>query len=99
MVGRAYSLIQKDDNVDFLSYELEKMATISNIRSTVVNTFVGVVSVSWVIGMVAILFRNRIPNKDKVFNVIKEFIKLGIIMPLVFLLAPIFNFKTPVSIR
>ena len=72
MVGRAYSLIQKDDNVDFLSYELEKMATISNIRSTVVNTFVGVVSVSWVIGMVAILFRNRIPNKDKVFNVIKE---------------------------
>ena len=85
MVGRAYSLIQKDDNVDFLSYELEKMATISNIRSTVVNTFVGVVSVSWVIGMVAILFRNRIPNKDKVFNVIKEFIKLGIIMPLVFL--------------
>ena len=97
MVGRAYSLIQKDDNVDFLSYELEKMATISNIRSTVVNTFVGVVSVSWVIGMVAILFRNRIPNKDKVFNVIKEFIKLGIIMPLVFLLAPIFNFKTPVS--
>ncbi len=97
MVGRAYSLIQKDDNVDFLSYELEKMATISNIRSTVVNTFVGVVSVSWVIGIVAILFRNRIPNKDKVFNVIKEFIKLGIIMPLVFLLAPIFNFKTPVS--
>ena len=97
MVGRAYSLIQKDDNVDFLSYELEKMATISNIRSTVVNTFVGVVSVSWVRGMVAILFRNRIPNKDKVFNVIKEFIKLGIIMPLVFLLAPIFNFKTPVS--
>ena len=98
MVGRAYSLIQKDDNVDFLSYELEKMATISNIRSTVVNTFVGVVSVSWVIGMLAILFRNRIPNKDKVFNVIKEFIKLGIIMPLVFLLAPIFNFKILINL-
>ena len=97
MVGRDYSLIQEDDNIDFLSHELEKMATISNIRSTVVNTFVGVVSVSWVIGMIAILFKNRIPNKDKVFGVIKEFIKLGIIMPLVFLLAPIFNFKTPVS--
>ena len=97
MVGRAYSLVQRDDNVDFLSHELEKMATVSNIRSTVVNTFVGVVSVSWVIGIIAILFKNRIPNKDKVFGVIKEFIKLGIIMPLVFLLAPIFNFKTPVS--
>ena len=97
MVGRAYSLVQKDDNIDFLSHELEKMATVSNIRSTVVNTFVGVVSVSWIIGMIAILFKNRIPNKEKVFGVIKEFIKLGIIMPLAFLLAPIFNFKTPVS--
>lgn len=97
MVGRSYSLIQGDDNVDFLSYELEKMATVSSIRANVVNTFVGVVSVSWVIGMVAILFRNRIPNKEKVFSVLKEFIKLGIIMPLVFLLAPIFNFKTPVA--
>lgn len=97
MVGRSYSLIQGDDNVDFLSYELEKMATVSSIRANVVNTFVGVVSVSWVIGMVAILFRNRIPNKEKVFSILKEFIKLGIIMPLVFLLAPIFNFKTPVA--
>ena len=96
MVGRAYSLVQKDDNIDFLSHELEKMATVSNIRANVVNTFVGVVSVSWIIGMIAILFKNRIPNKEKVFGVIKEFIKLGIIMPLAFLLAPIFNFKTPV---
>ena len=96
MVGRAYSLVQKDDNIDFLSHELEKMATVSNIRANVVNTFVGVVSISWVIGMIAILFKNRIPNKEKVFGVIKEFIKLGIIMPLAFLLAPIFNFKTPI---
>lgn len=98
MVGKAYSLIQQDDNIDFLSYELEKMATISDIRANVVNTFVGIVSISWVIGMIAILFKNKIPNKEKVFGVIKEFIKLGIIMPLAFLLAPIFNFKTPVSI-
>lgn len=97
MVGRAYSIIQKEDNVDFLLHELEKMATVSNIRANVVNTFVGVVSVSWVIGMVAILLKNRIYNKEKVFSVLKEFIKLGIIMPLAFLLAPIFNFKTPVS--
>ncbi|WP_296645003.1 hypothetical protein [Romboutsia sp. 13368] len=95
MVGRAYSLVEKDDNIEFLSHELEKMATVSNIRANVVNTFVGVVSVSWVIGVIAILFRNRIPNKDKVFKVLKEFIKLGIIMPLAFILAPIFNFKTP----
>lgn len=95
MVGRAYSLVEKDDNIEFLSHELEKMATVSNIRANVVNTFVGVVSVSWVIGVIAILFRNRISNKEKVFKVLKEFIKLGIIMPLAFILAPIFNFKTP----
>ena len=47
--------------------------------------------------MIAIFLKNRIPNKEKVFSVIKEFIKLGIIMPLAFLLAPIFNFKTPVT--
>ena len=97
MVGRVYSLIQQDDNLDFLLDELQKMATVSNIRANVVNTFVGVISISWVIGMIAILFKNRIPNKEKVFAILKEFIKLGIIMPLAFLLAPIFNFKTPVA--
>lgn len=96
MVGRAYNLVQKDDNIEFVSHELQKMATVSSIRANVVNTFVGVVSVSWIIGVIAILFRNRIPNKEKVFTVLKEFIKLGIIMPLTFMLAPVFNFKTPV---
>ncbi|MGG7060612.1 hypothetical protein ACQPUZ_20460, partial [Clostridium tertium] len=34
----------------------------------------------------------------KVFIILKEFIKLGIIMPLSFLIAPIFNFKEPITI-
>ena len=95
MVGRSYNLVDRNDNIEFLSHELDKMATVSSIRSNVVNTFVGVVSASWIIGVIAILFKNRIPNKERVFKVLKEFIKLGIIMPLAFLLAPLFNFSAP----
>lgn len=97
MVGRTYNLIEKDDNIKFLTHQLEKMATVFSIRSDVIKVFVGIISISWVIGIIAILFKNRIPNKDKVFGLLKEFIKLGIIMPVAFLLAPIFNFKTPIS--
>ena len=97
MVGRTYNLIEKDDNIKFLTHQLEKMATVFSIRSDVIKVFVGIISISWVIGIIAILFKNRIPNKDRVFGLLKEFIKLGIIMPVAFLLAPIFNFKTPIS--
>lgn len=98
MVGRMYKTIDKNDNIGFISGEFEKIVSISSIRSTVVNGFVGVISASWVIAMIAVLLRNYIPNKEKVFIVLKEFIKLGIIMPLAFLIAPIFNFKQPSTI-
>ncbi len=95
MVGRALTEIDRDDNIEFLSNEMEKMISISQIRANLVNSFVAVVSISWVLGVIAILFKKYIPNKYKVFTVIKEFIKLGIIMPLALLIAPIFNFTTP----
>ncbi|MGL6107408.1 hypothetical protein [Romboutsia sp.] len=98
MIGRTYKLVDKEDNVEFIDGEFEKVVSIANIRSTVINGFVGVISASWVIAMIAILLRNYLPNKEKVFIVLKEFIKLGIIMPLSFLIAPIFNFKNPLSI-
>ena len=44
--------------------------------------------------MIALLFKDKLPHKDKVFLVLKELIKLGLIMPLTLLLSPIFNFKT-----
>ena len=98
MVGRTYSLEDKEDNVEYVLHEYEKIVSISNIRSTVINGFVGVISASWVIAMVLILLRNYLPHKEKIFIILKEFIKLGIIMPLSFLVAPIFNFKTPMTI-
>ena len=98
MIGRSYNLIEKDNNVDYILGEYKKIVSISDIRASVINGFVGVISVSWIIAMIAILLRNYLPNKEKVFIVLKEFIKLGIIMPLSFIVSPIFNFKQPITI-
>lgn len=98
MIGKSYHLIDKEDNIDYVSDEYEKIVTIANIRSNVINGFVSVISISWVVAMFLIFLRDRIPNQEKVFSVLKEFIKLGIIMPLSFLVAPIFNLKTPITI-
>ena len=98
MIGRALNSIEKDNNIDFLSGEYKKIVSINNIRSTVVNTFVGIVSTSWVIAMLALLFKDKLPHKEKVFIVLKELIKLGLIMPLTLLLSPIFNFKSQLGL-
>ena len=98
MIGRALNNIQKNNNIEFLSREFEKIVSINSIRYKVVNTFVGIVSTSWVIAMLALLFKDKLPNKEKVFIVLKEFIKLGLIMPLTLLLSPIFNFKTQLGL-
>lgn len=98
MIGRTFDYIEKDDNIKYLSNQYEKIVSINNIRSTVVNIFVGIVSVSGVIAMLALLFKDKLPYKDKIFIVLKEFIKLGMIMPVALLSAPIFNAKTQMGI-
>lgn len=94
MVGRNFDYVKNEDNIEYLNYELEKMATISLNRSTLVNTFVSIVSISSVLGALLIIFRKKIPNKIKISIILKEFIKLGLIMPLALLVAPLFNFNT-----
>lgn len=98
MIGRVLNSVERDDNIEFLTGEYEKIVSINKIRATVVNTFVGIVSSSWIIAMLALLFKDKLPHKEKVFTILKELIKLGLIMPLTLLLAPIFNFKSPVGI-
>ncbi|WP_300280035.1 hypothetical protein [Peptacetobacter sp.] len=99
MLGRTMSNIKKENNIEFLEKEYEKINSIALIRAGVVNTFVGVVSASWVAGLVAVLISKRIPKKykGKIFNILKELIKFGIIMPLSFMIAPIFNFSGQIS--
>lgn len=98
MVGKKYNLVDKKDNISYLLDEYQKIVSISDVRSSVVNSFVGVISASWIIAMIAVIFRNYMPHKEKVFIILKEFIKLGMIMPLSFLIVGIFNFKTQMSI-
>lgn len=98
MIGRTLDYIEEDDNIKYLSNQYEKIVSINNIRSTVVNIFVGIVSISGVMAMLALLFKDKLPYKDKISIVLKEFIKLGLIMPLTLLSAPIFNAKTQMGI-
>ena len=99
MLGRTISNVEKENNIKFLQKEYSKINSAALIRAGVVNTFVGVVSASWVIGLIAVLLAKRIAPKykDKLFTILKELIKFGIIMPLSFMLAPIFNFSGQVS--
>ena len=99
MVGKSYNLVDKNDNIEYLSGEYEKIVSISDIRSTIISGFVGVVSASWIIAMVLLVFlKDKIPYKYKIFNFLKEFIKLGFILPISFLIAPAFNFKSEFEI-
>ncbi|WP_419726900.1 hypothetical protein [Terrisporobacter petrolearius] len=98
MIGRTLNNIEKDDNINYLSSQYEKIVSINNIRATVVNTFVGIVSASWVIAMLALLCKDKLPHKEKIFLILKELIKLGLIMPLTLLLSPIFNFKSQLGL-
>ncbi|MBN9646397.1 MAG: hypothetical protein E6356_04950 [Terrisporobacter othiniensis] len=98
MIGRTLNNIEKDDNINYLSSQYEKIVSINNIRATVVNTFVGIVSASWVIAMLALLCKDKLPHKEKIFVILKELIKLGLIMPLTLLLSPIFNFKSQLGL-
>ena len=100
MIGKVFKNVQDENGIKKVLKDYERIVSINTIRASVVNSYVGIVSASWVIAMIALLFKNKIPKKEKglgrdqIFKILKEFIKLGLIMPLAFLTAPIFQFKT-----
>ena len=99
MVGKKLIKVEKKDNIGFINHEFEKMVSMIGIRSTIVNTSVGIVAVAGVIATILLLFfRDKLPKKEMIFSILKEFLKLGILIPLVFIVSPIFNFSTKGSI-
>ena len=104
MIGKVFKNVQDENGIKKVLKDYERIVSINTIRASVVNSYVGIVSASWVIAMIAILFKNKIPKKEKglgrdqIFKVLKELIKLGLIMPLAFLTAPVFQFKTPAGL-
>lgn len=100
MVGKSFSHIEKDDNIEYLNHDYAKIVTVASNRVNVVNFFVIVVAISWTLSAILLLLRNRLPknNEKKIFKILKEYIKLGMIMPLAFLLAPLTNASTTVGV-
>ncbi|MEG2247066.1 MAG: hypothetical protein RR942_01590 [Romboutsia sp.] len=99
MVGKKFIEIDKTNNIDFINHEFEKMVSMLGIRSTIVNTSVGVVAAAWIVCTILLLFfKNKLPKREVVFKVLKEVIKVGILIPLAFIISPIFNFSTQASI-
>lgn len=100
IVGKSFNYIEKDDNLNFLNKEYQKIVSINLMRSNVVNLFVSIIAVSWVLAMFILFLKDKMPikNKERLFGVLKELIKLGLIMPLAFLIAPLFNFATQTQI-
>lgn len=104
MIGKSFKNIDDENGIEKILNDYQRIVSINSIRASVVNCYVGIISASWIIAMIAMLFRHKIPKKEKgfgrkqIFKVLKEFIKLGLIMPLAFLTAPIFQFKTQVGL-
>lgn len=91
MVGRQLTNKTMDNRDDYMTKEYKKIVAISSIRMTIINIYVAVISVSWILGALALWQRDKLPkkHKKKILNFLKEMVKLGLIMPLAFLSAPI----------
>lgn len=94
IVGKDFDYINKDNNLEFLSNEFKKIVSINLIRTNIVNSFVAIIATSWVLAMAILFIKDKISIKNQkiVFTILKELIKLGMIMPLAFLIAPSLNF-------
>ena len=66
MLGRTISNVEKENNIEFLLKEYSKINSAALIRAGVVNTFVGVVSASWVIGLIAVLLARESLQNTKI---------------------------------
>ena len=92
-VGKVFKYSEMENNIDYIQKDFNKIVSMTNMRSTVVTTFVSIIAVSWIVAMIALVLKDKFPvkNKEKLFKGLKELIKLGLVMPLAFLIAPISN--------
>ena len=103
MVGRELESIKNEDNINFIEKEYSKIVNISDVRSGIIQFFINSTSIVLGLSIVLLLFRKKLESKynksiKKVFSVLRELSKFGLIMPIAFLLAPMFNFNTKLGI-
>lgn len=96
MNGRLIKSVPVDNSSEYLEKDYKKIIAISSIRMSIINIYVTIIVASWIICALALWKRDKIPQKyrGKVLNILKELVKLGLIMPLAFLTAPILQAKT-----
>ncbi|MCU9816669.1 hypothetical protein [Paraclostridium sp. AKS73] len=73
------------------------------MRSGIIQFFINSIYIVLGLSIVFLLFRKKLESKykksiKKVFSVLRELSKFGLIMPIAFLLAPMFNFNTKLGI-
>ncbi len=100
MFGRVMASVGNSNPTEYLKSEYKKIISISSIRMSIINIYVTVISVSWVIAVLALWKKNKLPEKhrDSILSVLKEMVKFGLIMPLAFLTAPILQPDSEVKI-
>ena len=103
MVGRKLEKVNNNENIKFLEKEYSKIVNISDVRGTIIQFFINFIFIILILSIVFLIFRNYIEKKyckniKRVFSFLKELSKLGLIMPISFLLAPLFNFNTKFGI-
>lgn len=96
MNGRVIKSVPMENSFEYLQKDYKKIVAISSIRMSIINIYVTIIVASWIICALALWKKEKIPQKHrgKVLNVLKEFVKLGLIMPLAFLTAPILQART-----
>ncbi len=96
MVGRKIISVENEKRDEYLMKEYEKIVAISSIRIPIINIYVTLVSFFIILAAITLWQRNKISFKRryKTLNIMKELIKLGLIMPLAFLTAPVLQAKT-----
>ncbi|EKX93272.1 hypothetical protein [Peptostreptococcus anaerobius] len=96
MNGRVIKSVPMENSFEYLQKDYKKIIAISSIRMSKINIYVTIKVASWIICALALWKKEKIPQKHrgKVLNVLKEFVKLGLIMPLAFLTAPILQART-----
>lgn len=108
MVGRSFEKIQRDDNKEFIKDEYSRIVSIGTVRGNIISTFINFVSAILIMGVLLLGLKNKIVQdriikgkitKDKnIAIIVKELLKFGLIMPLAFLIAPIFKLNTQFGI-
>ena len=58
----SFAALLNENGIKKVLKDYERIVSINTIRASVVNSYVGIVSASWVIAMIAILFKNKIPK-------------------------------------